>query len=122
MTGEIPRAPHDLRAGVLALAQGYRIWAARLGVPITRIELAVRYDLDARGATGLQPDIAVGWERVEVDVTVTSTAREPEVRRVVEVANRLSPMLANLSRDVDRQHRLTVIAERSVPREVTPGV
>jgi hypothetical protein len=117
---EILRAPYDLRAGVLALARAYRIWAARLGVPIARVELAVRCDFDARGAMSLEPGMAIDWQRVEVDVTVTSTAGEPEVRRVVDIANRLSPMLANLSRDVGQRHRLTVIAERSVPREVTP--
>jgi uncharacterized OsmC-like protein len=118
------RAPHPgqlMRAALGAcLAQGYRIWAARLAVPIARVELALRCDFDARGAMDLDPGVAIGWQRVEIDVTVTSAAREADVRRVVEIANRLSPMLANLSRDVARRHRLTVITERSVPREVTP--
>jgi hypothetical protein len=104
------------------LAQGYKIWGARLGVAITRIELAVRCQVDVRGRLGIQRGVAVGWESVDVDVTVTVTspAGEAEVRHVVETANRLSPMLANLSPDVRQRHRLTVIAERSVPSEVTP--
>jgi hypothetical protein len=44
------------------------------------------------------------------------------VRRVVETANRTSPMLANLSRDIAQVHHLTVVrAERGVPPEVTPS-
>jgi uncharacterized OsmC-like protein len=114
--------PEQLMRAALgaALAQGYKIWGARLGVAITRVELAVRCQVDARGRLGIEHGVAIGWECVDVDVTVTSPADESQIRTVVETANRLSPVLANLSRDVRQRHRLTVIAERTVPSDVTP--
>jgi uncharacterized OsmC-like protein len=119
------RAPHPdqlMRASLGAgLAAGYRIWAARLGVAIEGIELTVACDEDARGPLGM-PGAAVGWQRLRVDVTITSDRPEAELREVVETANRTSPMLANLSRDIAQVHRLTVVPpERGVPSDVTPS-
>jgi uncharacterized OsmC-like protein len=121
-TASGPHPEQLMRASLGAcLAIGYRLWAARLGVPIDRVELSVTCELDGRGQLGLSTEVPVGWQRVRVEVTVVSPAPESEVRRVVETANRLSPMLANLSREVEQLHRLTVLpAERAVPSRVTP--
>jgi uncharacterized OsmC-like protein len=119
------RAPHPdqlMRASLGAgLAAGYRIWAARLGVAIEAIELTVDCDDDARGPLGME-GAPVGWQRLRLEVTIASDRPEAEVRRVVEAANRTSPMLANLSRDIAQVHRLTVVpVERAVPSDVTPS-
>jgi uncharacterized OsmC-like protein len=123
--GGCGRAPHPdqlMRASLGAgLAAGYRIWGARLGVAIEAIELTVACDEDERGSLGMA-GATVGWLRLRVDVTITSERPEAEVRRVVETANRTSPMLCNLSRDIAQVHRLTVVGtERAVPAEVTPS-
>ncbi len=102
-----------------ALAIGYRLWGARLEVPLAGVAVEVTSVHDTRGQLGVA-DVAVGWQRLCVDVTITSAAPEADVRRVVETADRLSPMLANISSRVIRTHRLTVVSERFVPREVTP--
>jgi uncharacterized OsmC-like protein len=103
--------PDDLiRAGLgAALAQGYRLWAARLDVPISDIELEIVCEFDVRGQLGISDDVAVGWQRLHVAVTVVSTAPEGEVRRVIDTANRRSSVLANLSASVEQIHRLTVL-------------
>jgi uncharacterized OsmC-like protein len=106
-----------------ALAFGYRIWAARLGVSVGRIEVAVRCDYDVRRELGVGPPVAPRWQRVTVDVLVSSSASQAEVQHVVAVANQHSPVLANLSADIAQLHRLSVktaATERSVPPEVTP--
>ena len=59
-------------------------------------------DSDARGQSGVADDVAVGWQRLRIDVAITSAAPEADVRRVVETADRLSPMLANLAPGVER--------------------
>jgi uncharacterized OsmC-like protein len=121
--GQGPHPDQLMRASLGAgLAAGYRIWAARLGVPIGAIELTVACDDDARGPLGVA-GVPVGWLRMRVEVTITSDAAEADVRRVVETANRHNPMLANLSRDIAQAHRLTVVpAERGVPSQVTPSL
>jgi hypothetical protein len=55
-----------------------------------------------------------------VAVTIHSPAPATEVQRLVDHANRLSPMLANLSRDIEQVHHLTVVP--LVPSEVPLAV
>jgi len=121
--GEAAAPAALMRASLAAsLAQGYRLWAARLDVPIGAVTVDLACAFDARGALDLaSADVPVGWQEMLVHVTIASTAPEDDVRRLVETADRLSPLLANLSFAVHRVHRLTIVpAERSVPPEVTP--
>lgn len=112
-----------VRAGLGAsLAIGYRLWGARLGVDIDAVEIDVVCESDTRGQLGIAEGVPAGWQRILIDVRIRSAATEAEVRRVVETADRLSPMLANLSSEIARVHRLTVgpkaalaPTERSVP-------
>jgi len=103
--------PGDLiRAGLGAcLAMGYRIWAARLDVDLQAAEVNVTCELDVRGQLGIADDVPIGWQRLLFDARVTSNAAATDVRNVVECANRLSPMLANLSPAIERVHTLTIL-------------
>jgi uncharacterized OsmC-like protein len=112
-----------------SLAMGCRIWGARLGVALDAVEIELTCAYDARGPLGVSDDVAVGWSQIRFDVTLTSAAPADELRRVVEVAARRSPMLATLAPTVERVHRLTIVRpapaaappmERSVPSNVTP--
>jgi uncharacterized OsmC-like protein len=121
--------PHPgqlMRASLGAcLVMGYRIWAARLDVPLDDICLEISCEYDVRGQLGVDPTAAVGWKRVVVDAVVRSPAKESDVRRVIDTANRLSPMLANLAEDVERVFQVRVLSsdetERDVPSDVTPS-
>ena len=99
-----------MRASLAAcLAMGYRIWAARLQVPLDGVDVGVTVDFDARGQAGVADDVAIGWQRLQMDVVVTTAAPEADVRRVVETADRLSPMLANIDARVERSSRLSIV-------------
>jgi uncharacterized OsmC-like protein len=107
--GSGPHPGQLMRASLGAcLAMGYRLWAARLEVPIDGVEVQVQVEFDARGQAGVA-DVAIGWQRLRFDVVVASAAPEADVRRVVETADRLSPMLANLDPRIERSSRLTVV-------------
>jgi uncharacterized OsmC-like protein len=117
-TGTAPHPGDLMRASLGAsLVLGYKVWAARLKVPIETVALEISCDYDTRGQLGIAADVPVGWVGVTIHVTITGPAAEADVRRVVETADRLSPMLANISRDVRRVHRLTVA--RSAPPDGT---
>ena len=91
-----------------ALLVGYRMWGARLGVAIDEVQVDVLCELDARGQLGIE-GVPIGWQRIVVDVCIGSPAPEADVRRVIETADRFSPMLANLSPAIERVHRLRVV-------------
>ena len=97
-----------------SLAMSYRLWAARLDVPIEAIEVTLLGEHDERGQLG-SDDIPVGWQRLVITVSITSPAPEAAVRQVVEVANRRAPMLANLSPAIERVFRLSVTAPGNDP-------
>ncbi|HEY0715153.1 MAG TPA: OsmC family protein [Polyangia bacterium] len=109
-TGAGP-APDELARASLAaaLAQSYRLWAARLDVPLNEIEVEVVSEHDARGRLGVSDEVAVGWQSLHVAVTAFTHAPEEDVRSMVALANRRSPLLANLSPAVAQTHGLTVV-------------
>jgi uncharacterized OsmC-like protein len=102
--------PGDLMRASLGacMAMSYRSWAARLGIDLRSVEVDVTCEFDARGQLGIDDEVPVGWERLLLEVRIVSAAAASDVRRVVEVADRLSPMLANLSSAIARAHALTI--------------
>ena len=111
--GGTDTAPHpgELMRACLgsALVLGYRLWAARLGIPVTSVDVDVTVEFDARGALGLDDDVAIGWERIVFDVRIESTAPTEAIEDLVERTHRLCPMLANLTSTITRVHNLTVV-------------
>jgi uncharacterized OsmC-like protein len=108
-TGSAPHAGQIMRASLVAcLAIGYRMWGARLDVDVGDVEVDVTCEIDVRGQMGIA-EVAIGWQRIVVDVCIASRAAEADVRRVVETADRLSPMLANLSPAIERVHHLRIV-------------
>jgi uncharacterized OsmC-like protein len=98
-----------MRSGLAAcLAVGYRLWAHRLGVGFDEIEVELACELDARGQLGVE-GVPVGWQRIAWTVRVATTASDDEVRRVVDTADRLSPMLASLDRAIARARTVRVV-------------
>jgi uncharacterized OsmC-like protein len=107
--GTAPHPAQMMRAALVAcLAMGYRMWGARLDVEIGEVEVDVVCETDVRGQMGLA-DVPVGWQRIVVDVCIASRASDAEVRRVVETADRLSPLLGNLSATIERIHHLRIV-------------
>jgi uncharacterized OsmC-like protein len=117
--GAGPRPDELMRASIGAsLAMGYRLWGARLGVPIDAVTVEMTCEYDLRGQLGVADEVTAGWQSVRFDVTISSAAPEAAVQRLVETADRHSPMLANLAPSVRRVHHLRVEAvatERTVP-------
>jgi uncharacterized OsmC-like protein len=115
-------APHpgELMRACLGscLVLGYRVWAARLGIPVTNVEIDVTCEFDTRGQLGLDDDVAVGWGRIVLDVRVQSDAATVDIERLVAHADRLSPMLANHASSITRVHHLTVV--KSTPSSAKP--
>jgi uncharacterized OsmC-like protein len=114
--GSAPHPAQMMRASLVAcLAMGYKQWGARLEVAIDAVDVEVMCETDVRGQLGIA-QVPIGWQRIIVDVCITSAAPEAEVRRVVATADRLSPLLANLSPAIERLHHLRIVAAAPAPR------
>ena len=91
------------------LAVGYAMWAARLEVPITGIEVTVEADYDVRGEMGVTEE-PPGYRAIRYLVSVESDAPEALVRQVLDRADDRSPWLDNLRRPVPVTRQLTVVS------------
>ncbi len=64
----------------------YVMWAARLGVPISSLQVEVQADYDARGSHGVG-DLVPGYEAIRYTVRVESPASEDEVQAMLDTAD-----------------------------------
>jgi uncharacterized OsmC-like protein len=103
--------PGTLGRGALGscLALGYAMWAARLGVPLDGVEVEVQADYDTRGELGLSDDVPPGYTQVRYIVTVTSSAPEEEIHRVIDTADKYSPYRDVFVRANDVQRELKIV-------------
>ena len=74
------------------LAICYMMHAAKLGVPIASLEVEVQADYDDGALFGVS-DAPVGYLEVRYNVTVESSAPEPDIRRVLDEGDAHSPYL-----------------------------
>ncbi len=90
------------------LAIGYRLRAARLGVPIGAIRVVVETDSAIAGMLLADARARPGFSEIRCHVEIESDADEADVRRVVAAADQLSPVLDALAAD-SVQRSLTIV-------------
>jgi uncharacterized OsmC-like protein len=86
--------PGILGRGALGscLAVGYAMWAARLGVPLSSLQVEVQADYDSRGSHGVG-EVPPGYGEIRYAVNIESPAPERELLRVLDMADAHSDYL-----------------------------
>jgi uncharacterized OsmC-like protein len=74
------------------LAMSYARWAAVLGVSLSRLEVEIQADYDARGEYGID-DVRPGYQEVRYVVRIESDAPGEEIQRVVDACEAHTPYL-----------------------------
>lgn len=90
------------------LAMGYAQWAAKFGVPLDGIEVEVQTDYDAVAMFGLGDSSPPGWGAIRYVVHIASSAPEADVQRVIEYADKHSPLLDDFSRPLSITRELHI--------------
>lgn len=93
------------------LAVCYMMHAARLGVPITALDIEVEADYDSGALFGVGTS-APGYSEVRYTVIVESPASEAEVKRVLDEGDAHSPYLDIFSRPVTCRRSMRYISTR----------
>lgn len=106
--------PGLLQRGALGgcLAIGYVQQAAVMGVPIDHIEVEIEADKDLQGRFGLN-DSPPGSLSVRYNVLVESSASEGEIQKVIERADRLSPVLNDIERSVQVSRNINFVSTKT---------
>jgi uncharacterized OsmC-like protein len=92
------------------LAIGYSIWAARLGIPISSLEVEVQADYDARGELGVSASVRPGYLAMRYIVTVESTAPSDDITRMLDAADRCSSWRDDVANGVPLTREVRVLA------------
>lgn len=82
------------------LTIGLSMWAARLGVPLTALEVTVEADYDVRGELGVSDDVRPGYLAMRYRIAVESPAPREDVERLLEVGLRTSSWIDTLANPV----------------------
>jgi uncharacterized OsmC-like protein len=90
------------------LALGYGMWAARLGVPITSLDVEIQADYDVRGELAVDDSVRPGYTAMRYIVTVTSPASEEDVKRVIDTADRYSSWRDDIANPVPLTRELRI--------------
>lgn len=101
--------PGLLQRGALGgcLAIGYVQQAAVMGVPIDHIEVEIEADKDLLGRFGLN-NSPPGSQSIRYNVMIESPASEEEIHKVIEEADRFSPVLDDFRRAVPVKKNLNI--------------
>ena len=94
------------------LAMGYQLRAAERGIELTSVRVTVETDSDVRGMLPCDAAAPPGFTEIRYVVEVESPAQRHDLERIVELADRLSPVLDALTR-VNRVQRTVAINERA---------
>jgi uncharacterized OsmC-like protein len=90
-------APSPVETALAALLScqvvTYRLWAARLGVPLDTIAVDVEGDLDVRGFYGLDDAVRPGFGDVRVRVRLDGPAGEQRYRELAAAVDAHCPVL-----------------------------
>jgi uncharacterized OsmC-like protein len=93
------------------LVLGYAMWAARLDVPLSSLEVEVHADFDARGELGVTEEVRPGHTAIRCVVRVTSDASADVINRWLDTADRYSSWRDNIVNPVPvvRQVQITPV-------------
>ncbi|MCL4866224.1 MAG: OsmC family protein, partial [Gemmatimonadales bacterium] len=75
------------------LTIGLAMWAARMGVELTSLEVAVEADYDVRGELGVSDEVRPGYLAMRYHIKVASPAPEAAVREMIDTGLRTSSWL-----------------------------
>lgn len=107
-----PNPPETALAALLACqVVTYRLWAAKLGVPLDDIQIEAEGDLDVRGFFGLDDGVRAGFGDVRVRVELSGPARPERYRALQEAVDGHCPVL-DLFRGATPVHTELVTSDR----------
>ncbi len=90
------------------LAMGYRLRAAELGIELTTVRVTVESESELRGMLDAAADVPPGLTALRYHVEIDSPAAQRDVVRVIELGDRLSPVLDMLTRPLDIERSVAI--------------
>jgi uncharacterized OsmC-like protein len=88
----------------------YRFWAAKLGIALDGVEVAVEGDLDLQGFFGLDDAVRPGFTGIRLDVTPLGPEPAERYRELADAVDAHCPVLDLFSNATPVERRLAIPA------------
>src|SRR3954467_276028 len=110
--GDAHANPVEYALASLASCQAitYRFWAAKLGIALDGVEVAVEGDLGLHGFLGLDDTTRSGFTGIRVDVTPLGSESPQRYRELADAVDAHCPVLDLFTRETPVERRLAVTA------------
>ncbi len=108
-TNDAPNPQELLLAALNAcMSVGYVATAAAMGIELQSLKIRTQGSLDLRGFLGLDASINPGYDRVDCEVEIASSAATEKLEALHETVRKTSPNFNNFVRAIELTARLTV--------------
>jgi uncharacterized OsmC-like protein len=101
---------HALIALASCQAITYRFWAAKLGIALDGIEIAVEGDLDVRGFFGFDDGVRAGFTEIRIEVTPTGPETAGRYHELSEAVDAHCPVLDLFTNPTPVRRKVAVTA------------
>ena len=107
-------SPGIYEAGALGscIAIMAKMWAAKLDVTITHIEIEVEFDTDMSMLFGVN-DIPSHWKAIRYNVHVESNAPEADIRKVLDLAHNHSHVRGDLEHAFHIERKIKITKQKT---------
>lgn len=91
---------HLLAALASCTVISYQVWAEKLGLTLTGVDVALKGDIDLAGFFGTEEGVRPGFQTIDLAVTLTGPESDASYRRLEEAVATHCPVLDNLTNGV----------------------
>ena len=90
------------------LAMGYQLRAAECGIELTSVRVTIESDAELRGMLRRDTGVPPGFTTIRYHVEIESPAAPDAIEALVEAADHLSPVLADLTRPLTVERTVSI--------------
>lgn len=86
----------------------YAAMAAMMGIKLDEVKVDLKGSLDLKGLFGMDASIPPGYQKITYETTLTSSAPEEELRKLIEAVESHCPVLDTLVRPIEVSGKVTI--------------
>lgn len=101
---------HLLAALASCTVISYQVWAEKLGLTLTGVDVALKGDIDLAGFFGTEEGVRPGFQTIDLAVTLTGPESDADYRRLEEAVSTHCPVADNLTNGVPVRTTLELAA------------
>ena len=112
--GMVPTELYLISVGS-CLAIGCGMFAAMRDIELDQLTVELKGHLDMKGFLDMDDTVSPGFNRIEYELTVRSSAPEETLKQIVRLAVARSPIMVNVTEEVEMRGEVSINSRRFTP-------